>query len=194
MTEETQDTQTHDTESDNLPYDKVAFGKLIGYAEQGDEIIVNSVIMRPIKCFNVYVQVNNFYKMRESQGNDATPLVFEFSSWLFNNGFIGDTISEIIDRNVLVDHINNVPSYSVVPYHPSYSDILWTARILQDATSFYTPENIFHLALYRGMVIDGLDVENIVKARVHDDILSLAIHLKDSHDKRVSDLYSNIKA
>lgn len=186
-------TNLEDSETADLPYDKVAFGKLIGYVEQGDEIVINSIIVRAAKCFNVYVEVNNFYKLRESQGNDATPLVFEFSSWLFNNGFIGDTVSEIMDPKPLIDYFSKLPVYDVVPYHPSYSDILWTARILQDATAFYTPENIFHLALYRGMVIDGFDVETIVKARAHDDILSLAIHLKNSHDKRVSDLYSNIR-
>lgn len=184
---------TEETGDVELPYDKRTFGKLIGYVEDGDQVIINSIAVRAITSFNIYIQINNFYKLREEQGVTDTPMVFEFSSWLCNNGFIQDTVTETLNHNPLIDFFKGTPQYNVVPFHPSYSDILWTARILQDATSFYTAEDIFHLAMYRGMVIDNLDVENIVKARVHDDILSLAIHLKDSHDKRISEVFSTIK-
>lgn len=169
-----------------LPYVKSDFGKLIGYIEDGDKAVINSLIVRASKSFNIYKAVNQFFKERERVGNENTPAVYEFPSWLVNQGFIADLVTDMAGAAITEEFVS-LPHFNVVPYYPSYKDILWNARILKDATRLYTPEDIFHLSLYRGMLIDGFDVEAIVLTRNHDSILSLALHLKDSHDKRVSD-------
>lgn len=165
------------------------FNILLGHMNTNEEFILNSVAVKSNSPFNLYVKRGEFNELRENLGlSDDSLKLTDFLDWLHLQDLI--TPLEAVDSKPI--DITTIPLFNLYPYFPSYKDILWVARILRPNMLIFKPDDIYHLALYRGFEINGVDVDKVITSRKTDDIFALLRNISVDCNKRREDYVASL--
>lgn len=148
------------------------YAKLAGFIQEGDTGFINLNYFRFNKSFNLY-KTNSWFYNAATKNTAVDHIVDsnEFTDWLQRVELVTK-----IERSAPTDAI-----YECYPFYPSPKDILWTVRVLKNDLELLTTNDIFLLALYREIQINGQDVEKCVITRNISEITEVLQDLNKLH-------------